>query len=154
MTVKKINLVFKSIIIILGVSGLSLLLVVGPKISDYLETTSFEYLILGLLWVTALPVIFILFKLWKISSDLLKSDIFSIKNSQRLIQIAYASLVESGIYGIGIVIGLVELKGNYPFFLICFFFFFVGLTLSVIASLLSYIFKIAGNIKEENDLTI
>lgn len=154
MTIKKINLFFKSIITILGLSGTGILLIVGPRISDYLETTTFEKLIVGLLWITAIPVVFILFKLWKISSDLLKADIFSEKNSQRLIQIAYASLIESGIYGIGIIIGLFELKGNYPFFLICSFFFFVGLTLSVIASLLSYIFKVAGNLKTENDLTI
>lgn len=90
MSVKKINTLFKSIIIILGLSGASLLLFVAPKISNYLEGSSTNLIIQFLFWLTAIPVFYILTSLWKISSDLGKNQMFTQKNSQRLVKIAYA----------------------------------------------------------------
>lgn len=154
MSVKKINTLFKSIIIILGLSGVSLLLFVAPKISNYLEGSSTNLIIQFLFWLTAIPVFYILTSLWKISSDLGKNQMFTQKNSQRLVKIAYAGLVESSIYAIATIIGLFLFKSNYPYLLICFFFFFLGLVIAIISSLLSYIFEMASQLKDENDLTI
>lgn len=154
MSVKKINTLFKSIIIILGLSGANLLLFVAPKISNYLEGSSTNLIIQFLFWLTAIPVFYILTSLWKISSDLGKNQMFTQKNSQRLVKIAYAGLVESSIYAIATIIGLFLFKGNYPYLLICFFFFFLGLVIAIISSLLSYIFEMASQLKDENDLTI
>lgn len=154
MSVKKINTLFKSIIIMLGLSGASLLLFVAPKISNYLEGASTNLIIQFLFWLTAIPVCYILTSLWKISSDLGKNQVFTQENSQRLVKIAYAGLVESSIYAIAIIIGLFLFKGNYPYLLICFFFFFLGLVIAIISSLLSYIFEMASQLKDENDLTI
>ncbi len=154
MTVKRINLMFKSIIVILGVSGLSLLVFAAPLISQNLEETNLNTVIQVMLWITAIPVLFILMTLWKISSRLLNETVFSKETSEGLIKIAYASLIESGIYGVTLIFGLFQLKGNYPYFLVCFFFFFLGLVIAVIASLLSYIFRMAHELKDENDLTI
>lgn len=154
MSVKKMNYLFKGIILLLGISGFSLLLVLGPKIGLFLNDGQNKNIIQLLLWITAIPVLFILISLWRISSDLLRETIFSKKNSQRLIQVAYSGVVESVIYGIALMIGLLKYQGNYPYFFICFIFFFLGLIIAVIASLLSYIFKLAGQLKNENDLTI
>lgn len=154
MSVKRINQLFKVIIIFLGLIGLTALLFLGPKISLFLDGTQSGNGIQWLLWLTALPVLFILISLWRISSDLLKETFFSNENSRRLIRIAYAGVTESTIYGIGLLIGLFKFQGNYPYFMICLAFFFLGLIISVIASLLAYIFKLAGKLKNENDLTI
>lgn len=154
MSVKKINNLFKSIILILGLSGVSLLLFIAPKISYYLEGSSTSLIIKLLFWLTAIPVFYILTSLWKISSDLGKNQVFTQENSQRLVKIAYAGLIESSIYAIAIIVGLFLFKGNYPYLLICFFFFFLGLVIAIISSLLSYIFNMANQLKKENDLTI
>lgn len=154
MSVKKMNFLFKLIILLLGISGFSLLLILGPKIGSFLNDGQNGNIIQLLLWITAIPVLFILVSLWRISSDLLNETIFSKKNSQRLIKIAYSGVVESVIYGVALMIGLFNYQGNYPYFFICVIFFFLGLIIAVIASLLAYIFRLAGQLKNENDLTI
>lgn len=154
MSVKRINLLFKGLILFLGMCGLSLLLIVAPKTAVFLTNNLSFNIILGLLWLSSIPVFFILINLWLLSSNLLKESLFSIKNSQRLVYISYASLVESLIYAAALIIGLVMLKGNLPYFIVCLFFFCLGITLAVVASLLSYIFKLGNQLKKENDLTI
>ncbi|MEG0549753.1 MAG: DUF2975 domain-containing protein [Vagococcus sp.] len=146
MSIKQINVLFKGLIFILGISGIGLLLIIAPEIASNI--------VLILFWLTAIPVFLILANLWKISSHLLKETLFSEKNSLRLNRIAYFSLVESTIYALAIMLGFISFKENYPYFFICLFFFFLGITLAVIAALLSYIFKLANQLKKENDLTI
>ncbi len=154
MPIKKINILFKLIIVFLGFCGIGLLVVVAPKIGLYLPDKISLTMVLIILWLTAIPVMYILVNLWQISSNLLKKTIFSEKNSQRLIRIAYAGIIESFLYGTATIIGFFLFKGNYPYFLVCLFFFFLGIVLAVIASLLSYVFKLANQLKDENDLTI
>lgn len=154
MSVKRTTYLFRGIIVLLGLGGVGLLLFIGPKINLFLNDGQNGDIILFLFWLTALPVILILLNLWQISSELLKEAIFSIKNSSRLTKIAYLGIIESLIYAVAILIGLFQFQGNYPYFIICGAFFFLGLIISIIASLLSYVFKLASQIKTENDLTI
>lgn len=154
MSLKKINLLFKIIIIMLSIIGVGLLLFVAPNIDEFLIQSTTSTLIKIVFWLTGIPVIFILNSLWKLSNGVTTNTVFTNENSRRLVKIAYAGLIESILYAISIVIGLFLLSDNYPFFIICFFFFFLGLIISVVSALLSYIFKMASSIKNENDLTI
>lgn len=154
MSVTKLNNLFKVILIILGFSGITLLIVVTPLIVDYLPDDNSSRLIQLLLWLTAIPVFAILINLWQISSDFFKNNVFKEKNHLRLIRVAYLGMIESLLYGIAIIFGFFKFQDNYPYFFICLFFFFLGIMLAVISTLLAYVFKLGNQLKDENDLTI
>lgn len=105
-----------------------------------------------LLWVTAIPYMYILTVLWQLSNHLVSETVFSKENIKRLSKIAYAGLIESGIYTVAFLLGLIFLTANYPFLMICLFFFFVGIVLAVLSALLAYIFKLANRLKDEKDI--
>ncbi|MDT2814099.1 DUF2975 domain-containing protein [Vagococcus carniphilus] len=154
MSVVRLNNFFKIILIILGLIGIALLLVVAPLAGDYLPDDISSKLIQLLFWLTSIPVFAILINLWQISSDFFKNNIFKEKNHRRLIRIAYSGMIESLLYGIAIIFGFFKFQDNYPYFFICLFFFFLGIMLAVISTLLAYVFKLGNQLKDENDLTI
>ena len=154
MSIQTINRLFKSIIITLGLSVAFCLIILVPQISQFLGEEVEVVWIQWLIYLTGIPVVVILFALWQLSTSLLKETIFSERNQSHLIKITYAGIIESAIYALAIVIGLFKLQGNYPYLFICFFFFFLGLIIAVVASLMSYIIKLGSQLKNENDLTI
>ncbi|WP_326717515.1 DUF2975 domain-containing protein [Vagococcus jeotgali] len=66
---------------------------------------------------------YILTVLWQLSNHLASETVFSKENIKRLSKIAYAGLIESGIYAV-----------------------------AVLSALLAYIFKLANRLKDEKDI--
>lgn len=152
MAIQKIKGLFRGIILAMWLLGVLFLIILGPKISYYMELGYFSTWIQVLLWLTAIPYMYILTVLWQLSNHLVSETVFSKENIKRLSKIAYAGLIESGIYTVAFLLGLIFLTANYPFLMICLFFFFVGIVLAVLSALLAYIFKLANRLKDEKDI--
>ncbi|MGO2082751.1 DUF2975 domain-containing protein [Vagococcus sp.] len=154
MTIKNINRIFRVIIIAMATLGLFFLIRIAPQVSSYIQLSRYQLLVQLFFWITALPVFYILYRLWKMSSEFKKDQFFSAKIAKQLKHIAYAGIIESIIYAIASILGIILFPSNPPFFILTGLFFSLGIIIAIMASLLFHLFSLAEQLKDEHDLTI
>ena len=106
------------------------------------------------LWTTAVPCYFVLFLMWRIARSIAQNKAFSHKNAIRFKRIAQLAVGDSTFFLIGNILFLV-FNMNHPSVVLCSFgIVFMGVTISVICSALSYLTSKAASLQEQSDLTI
>lgn len=154
MSIKKINKLFRIVIICIGIIGITFLFFVAPLASHSIHLNTHQLIIQIFFWVSAIPVFGILFSLWKISTELKKEHYFSEIIQKKLTYITRAGIAECVIYSIAILFGLFFIKNNPSYFVFTGLFFLIGIIIAIFATLLLHIIKHADELKNEHDLTI
>ncbi|AQP53924.1 DUF2975 domain-containing protein [Vagococcus penaei] len=154
MNFKKINTLFRVALSLVALLGLGFLLLLAPKMAHYFSIQKYNLFLQLFFWITALPVYYILFSLWRISTDLKHEKLFTPHTQKRLKTIAYAGIGESVFYALLLICGLIFLKANMPFYLLSGLFFLIGIIIAIIATLLFHLFTVAEQLKQDSDLTI
>ena len=105
-------------------------------------------------WLTCLPVAAALVLVWRISGDIGRDSSFSLRNARRMKQISILALGDTAAYVVCAVVLLV-LNALHPGVALLFFGVeLFGVSVAVIAALLSHMIRKAAVLKADQDLTI
>ncbi|MBO7333790.1 MAG: DUF2975 domain-containing protein [Lachnospiraceae bacterium] len=149
----------KFIIIGVGICGLIVYFAVFTSLGRSLvyDNPEFEYCYwpwLIFLWVTAIPCYAVLVLGWKIAANIGNDRSFSFDNAKYCKWISWLALGDTIYFFAGNIV-LMFLNMNHPgIILMSFMVDFAGITITVVAAVLSRLIKNAAELKEQNDLTI
>lgn len=159
MEIKKLSKFLKVILTGLFILSLILYIFVIPLIGRTIVEANPEFSNWYLPWLiflslTSVPVFMALFYSAKISKNISMDLAFTEENSKYLKYISKLALIDSIIFFIGNIVMLL-LNMNHPsVFILSFWVSFLGLSLYVIFSILSYFVSKYTDLQSENDLTI
>ncbi|MGY3766742.1 DUF2975 domain-containing protein [Vagococcus vulneris] len=154
MKLNTLSNLFQTLIILTACLGLAFLLFVSPELSSFFNIQKYNTWLQLFFWITAIPVYYILFSLWRLSTDFKQERLFTAETKKRLKIIAYAGIGESIFYAFSLTCGIIFFKINLPFLILSGLFFFIGIIIAIIAALLFYLFDAAEQLQQDNDLTI
>ena len=147
------------IIVFSVIFGLLFCIYFGPKTGRavFLNSESLKELynpFIVFIWITGIPFFTALFLGWQICSDIRYDQAFTIKNANRLKRISALSMIEGILYVAAFFYPFLVGIDHTMFLVILLLILFFALVISVFTSMLSYLFRNASEIKQDNDLTI
>ena len=159
MEIKKLSKLLKVILTGLFILSLILYIFVIPLIGRTFveanpELSNWYRPWLIFICLTSIPVFMALFYSAKISKNISNDMAFTEENSKYLKYISKLALTDSIIFFIGNIVMLLFNMNHPSVLILSFWISFLGLSLYVIFSLLSYFVSKAAILKDENDLTI
>lgn len=159
MEIKKLSKLLKVILTGLFILSLILYIFVIPLIGRtfveaHPELSNWYLPWLIFICITSIPVFMALFYSAKISKNISNDMAFTEENSKYLKYISKLALTDSIIFFIGNIVMLLFNMNHPSVLILSFWISFLGLSLYVIFSLLSYFVSKAAILKDENDLTI
>lgn len=159
MEIKKLSKLLKVILTGLFILSIILYAFVIPLIGKTIAEANPEFSSWYLPWLificlTSIPVFMALFYSAKISKNISNDMAFTEENSKYLKYISKLALTDSIIFFIGNIVMLLFNMNHPSVLILSFWISFLGLSLYVIFSLLSYFVSKAAILKDENDLTI
>ncbi len=156
---KKLSNWLKLIIIGIAICGLLFYSFVIPSLGQaithsYPEFTYRFWPWLIFIWLTAIPCFAVLVFAWKIATNIGLDLSFSDANAKLLKNISFCAAGDAFFLFVGNII-LLLLGMNHPGILLgCFFFVFIGISISIASAVLSHLVQKASVLQEQSDLTI
>lgn len=149
----------KLILIGIGICGLIVYAVIIPMYgmslkSLYPEFANRYWTWLIFLWISSIPCFAVLYFAWKISTNIGKDQTFTRKNAFSLKKIAIISASDAGYFFIGNLILLFSNMSHPSVMIASLGVVFLGVAVSVVSAVLSYLVKKAAILQEQSDLTI
>lgn len=149
----------KGIIVVAFVMGAILCFVIAPFLGKgiALEYPEFAYLFwpcLIFVWVTAIPFVIALASSWQICGEIRKGRAFCERNVKRLKLISRLALAECIIYFAALVFLAVADLLHPAVLIFILVILCIGFAIAVFAAVLSHLTAKAGELQNENDLTI
>jgi len=156
---KELTKWLKLVIAFAALLGALLCLIIAPLLGREIafEYPEFSYMFwpcLIFIWITAGPYYLALYKGWRICQEIENDNSFCHGNVERLKDISRMALIECMLYLAAMVVLLILNLLHPSILLMILFIIFVGVSIGVIAAVLSHLLEKARELKEENDLTI
>lgn len=148
----------KCIFVIVGICGV-IAYVITPMFGDYMRNMYPEFSNryvpwLIFIWASGVPCVLALVLAWKIATNIGKDQPFSFDNAKFLKWISVLSGGDAGFIFIGNVLFLLLDLSHFGVILASFVVVFVGIAISIITALLSYLVDKAATLQEQSNLTI
>ncbi|MED0987730.1 DUF2975 domain-containing protein [Bacillus paramycoides] len=168
---KNLSVWLKLIIAFCWIFGLLFCIYIGPEIGRhtlmhskslkglyepfiiFIWVTKIPFFIV-FIWITGIPFFITLVLGWQICSDIGYDQAFTVKNANRLRRVSILSMIESVLCIYTLLYLLISGDYNTNILIVLLPILFFAIVISIVTSMLSYLFRNASEIKQDNDLTI
>jgi hypothetical protein len=122
---------------------------------EFPECAFYFWPCLSAFWLSCVPVVVVLALVWRMATQIARDNSFCQENADRLKWICILAIADTAFYLLGAVVLAVLNRGLQPYLLILFGgVIVVGITITVVAAVLSHLVQKAADLKAEQDLTI
>lgn len=156
---KQLSVWLKMIIVFCGIFGLLFCIYIGPQtgkefFGDSENLKALYNPLIIFIWITGIPFFTALVLGWKICSDIGTDQAFTVKNADRLKRISALSMIECILYVVAFFYPFAVGSNHTIVLVVVLLILLFAVVISVFTSMLSYLFRTASEIKQDNDLTI
>ena len=157
---KELSAALKGIVILCFIAGVILCGILVPELGLDAAASLPEYAwmfwpCLIFVFVTCLPVLLVLFLVWRMAGRIGADNSFCVENAKALRQICALSCLDMALYLLASVAGFFLMGGLHPFLLLFLFLILcIGTAIAVVSAALSHLVQKGADMKAEQDLTI